>query len=902
MQLEHPCLFLVDGAALAYRSHFAFIRSPLITGWGQNVSALFGFTHAILRLLREAKPDFVAVVQDPPGPTFRHELYAEYKATRQKMPDDLRSQWPLLEELTEALGVLTVQKEGYEADDVIGTLARRAQEQGIHTYIVSGDKDMAQLVSGKVSIYNIAKPDVPVELMGPDEVRAKFEVPPERIVDLLALQGDSSDNIPGIAGVGPKAAVKLLAEYASIDELIEKRDSVKLKKAREALQADPGVVLMSRKLATIHTDVPVDARIDELGPREPDRIRLRELFQRYEFRSLLKEFTDDHQTDDHEYVLLRTPAELRARLPELRSAPLLVVDTETTSLNPFDARLVGVSLSVKPREAFYVPLESQGEGETDTELLGLLRPLLEDESLPKAGQNVKYDLMVLENHGITLRGIVLDTMIASFLVEPGARQHNLDFLALTHLGFKKIATTQLLGKKGKGQLSMLDVDVETVGNYACEDADITLRLAEKLWPRVDELGLGRLMADIELPLIPVLADMERTGVKLDVPFLEALSAQMRTEADALRQEIVRLCEGRAFNLDSPKQLGQVLFDELAIHKDLGRRAPKKTKTGAFTTDARTLESFSAHPVIRKILDYRQLQKLIGTYVDALPKLVRPDTGRVHTSFNQTIAITGRLSSTDPNLQNIPIRTEMGREIRKAFIPGGKGQVLLSADYSQIELRIMAHFSGDENLIGAFEAGEDIHRRTAALVFGVEPAKVTREMRDRAKTINFGILYGMNEYGLASRLGITNEQAKQFIESYFEKLPKVKQYLDGTIELTRAQGFVSTILGRRRDLPEIHAKDFAVRKAAENMAVNTPLQGSAADLIKKAMIALHAKLPQAAPSARMLLQVHDELVFEVNEGELAAASELIRREMEGAFSLRVPLSVDIGHGKNWLEAH
>jgi DNA polymerase-1 len=579
-----------------------------------------------------------------------------------------------------------------------------------------------------------------------------------------------------------------------------------------------------------------------------------------------------------------------------------VVDTETTSLDPLSARLVGVSLSVKPREAYYVSLPGTGETEQDRRLLELLRPLLEDPDLPKAGQNVKYDLMVLQNHGIRLQGVAFDTMIASFLIEPGSRQHNLDFLALQHLGFKKIATEELLGKKGKGQLSMLEVDVETVGNYACEDADITHRLVELFRPRIEQLGLEPLLREIELPLIPVLAEMERTGVKLDVPFLEQLSQSMRAQAEALEAEVLALCGGESFNLNSPKQLGQVLFDKLEIHKDLGRRKPKKTKTGSYTTDARTLESFGSHPVIRKILDYRQLEKLIGTYVDALPALVRPDTGRVHTSFNQTIAITGRLSSTDPNLQNIPIRTELGREIRKAFVPAGPQDVLLSADYSQIELRIMAHLSGDASLIAAFEAGEDVHSRTAQLLFGVKPEEVTREQRARAKTINFGILYGMNEYGLASRMDISAEEAKAFIDNYFAKLPGVKEYLDRTLEQARKIGYVTTILGRRREIPEIHAQDGRVRQAAENTAVNTPLQGSAADLIKKAMIAVHRKLPDVAPSARMILQVHDELVFELHETELAGAKELIRREMERAFTLRVPLKVDLGWGKNWLEAH
>ncbi len=902
MKLVRPALFLIDGSALAYRSHFAFIRGPLVTSYGLNVSALYGFSQALLRLLKEAEPDYISVVQDPRGPTFRHELFPDYKATRQKMPAEMAEQLRFLDDLIDAFGVRRVEVQGFEADDVMGTLALRAEAAGIQTYIVSGDKDMAQLVTDKTFIYNIARAGQPVELLDPAGVEEKFKIPPSRIVDFLALQGDKSDNIPGLPGVGKVTALKLLDRFPTLEKMVEARDSIRFKKAREALQKDPEILFLSKNLARIRTDVPVPVEIEELRRGEPHRSRLREMFQRFEFRVLLEEFTEDTGSDEHDYRIVGDLGELGDLCRRFGEAEILVVDTETTSLNPLQARLVGVSLSDESRRAWYVPLPGLGESEEDLARLDLLRPLLEDDKVKKCGQNLKYDLLVFQNHGIELRGIAFDTMIGSFLLEPGTRRHNLDALALKYLRFKKIPTSELLGKKGKGQLCMEQIEVERVAEYACEDADITYRLMEFFQPKIQELELGDLMGQIELPLIPVLAGMERTGICLDTELLGDLSRSLRSRTDELRTEVLSACGGEAFNLDSPKQLGLVLFERLEIQKDLGKRKPRKTKTGSYSTDARTLEKYAEHPIIDKILEYRKLQKLIGTYVDALPKLVDPRTGRVHTSYNQTAAITGRLSSTNPNLQNIPIRTELGREIRKAFVSRAPDWVLLSADYSQIELRIMAHLSEDANLVAAFESGQDVHSRTAQLLFSVEAGEVTREMRARAKTINFGILYGMNEYGLASRLKIAVAEARLFIKSYFEKLPGVEAYIERTVEQARARGYVKTLSGRRRELPEIRSSNGRVRQAAENMAVNTPIQGSAADLIKKAMIELHRCLPGVAPSARMLLQVHDELVFEVHENELKAASAGIRAKMQNAMELQVPLVVDIGWGRNWLEAH
>lgn len=926
-------LYLIDGTALAYRSHFAFIRNPLTDSSGRQTGATFGFVQSLNRLLEVESPDSLAMIFDASGPTFRHEVYSEYKATRQKMDEGLVEQIPLIYDIVDAFRIPRLEVKGYEADDVIATLAVGAEQAGLDCTIVSGDKDFAQLVTSHIRLYQPSRTGGEAAILGRKEVEEKYGVPPEKIVDLLALMGDSSDNVPGVPKVGAKTAVKLLTEWGDLDATLANADSMKAKSVRENLLEYGDQARLSKELVTLCSEVPLDLSISDFGRADPDRTILNEIFTRLEFHSLVAEVEKNAESDDHTWLCVGNRKEFEALLARLSKASRFVFDLETTDLDPLRCDILGFAFSLRAGEAFFVPLGADppilaeaseaepgeascvggqavlfedeakpvsGGGLRDRELLlEALRPILEDPAIGKSGQNIKYDLLALSRVGIRLKGVDFDTMIASYLIEPGLRLHNLDVLARRFLGYRTISIEDLIGK-GKGKISMADVPLQALAEYACEDADLTLRVEEVCRPKLHELELAPLFDEIEMPLIGVLAEMEQIGVRLDVEILEGMSGSLADKIERLQSEVFEIC-GEEFNVASPKQLGEVLFDRLEIHKETKRRKPRKTKTG-YSTDSRTLERFADHPAVEKVLEFRTLSKLKSTYVDALPLLVHPETGRLHTSYNQAVAATGRLSSSDPNLQNIPIRTPLGRQIRKAFLSGGEDRVLLSADYSQIELRIMAHLSGDSSLIDSFQRGEDVHTRTAATIFGVEPEKVDLEMRSKAKAVNFGIMYGMGPHRLASDTGIAVAEAQAFILAYFESFPGIKAFLDQSLEQARETGVVRTLLGRLRLIPEIHSSDGRVRSNAENMAVNTPIQGSAADMIKKAMVSLHRRLESEKLEARMILQVHDELVLDVPRSEVEKVTTVVREEMEGALVLEVPVVVDVATGENWFEAH
>ncbi len=900
-------LFLIDGSALAYRSYFAFIQNPLINSRGENTSAIYGFIRTLFKIFDEEKPDYIAVVFDTSEPTFRHKAYKAYKATREKMPDEMSEQLPILRQVIEALRIPIIEVPGYEADDILATLALKAKERGLQVFLVTSDKDLMQLVDSDIKIYNLRRRIDEAEILGPPEVEEKMGVPPEQIRDFLALVGDSSDNIPGVPKVGKKTAQSLLREYRSLDNLLDHLDEVTSNSVRESLRQNTEQARVSQQLVTLDTNVPIDLDLDQLRLKEPDQQKTLELFTRLEFASLMDRIAGETKIDTTHYHTVRDEPQLRALVDKLKQAGHFTFDLETTSQNPMMAEIVGFSFSCKEGEAFYVPVSAPPEGADpyahltmqpkqggEIDLREALGPILTDESLAKNAQNAKYDILVLSQYGIRVRGLRFDTMLASYLLNPTGRQHNLDLLALEHLNIKKIPTSELIGK-GKKQISMRDVPLNLVARYACEDADVTERLRRLFEPRLKEAGLWELFQEVEIPLIPVLVHMEETGVALDRPYLEAMSRDMEQQLRALEETIYEMA-GERFNINSTQQLARILFEKLKL--PTGRR----TKTG-YSTDAAVLEKLAKdYELPRKLLEYREISKLKSTYVDALPRLINPRTGRVHTSYNQTVAATGRLSSSDPNLQNIPIRTEIGRQIRRAFIPGKPGWKILDADYSQIELRIMAHLSKDENLIRAFQNGEDVHRATAANVFGVPPEAVTPELRRRAKEINFGIMYGMGVYGLAQRLEITPEEAQTIIQEYFVKYPGVNDFIIRTLNEARQKGYVTTLLNRRRYLPEILSENRRVREFAERTAINTPIQGTAADMIKVAMIRIDRRLQEEKLQSKMIMQVHDELVFEAPEEELETLRALVAYEMANALKLDVPIKVDIGIGNNWLEAH
>ncbi len=921
---DRPRLFLLDGMALAYRAHFALMRSPLTTSKGQPTSAVFGFLAALDRLRDQEAPEEIVVVFDAPEPTFRHKAYPEYKATREKMPDEMIPQLAWIQRAVEGEGLPFLRVPGWEADDVIGALARQGADAGRDVWIVSGDKDMYQLVGDHVKLYNVMKPgQAEVHLVDRVAVEEKFGVPPEKVIDVLALMGDTSDNVPGVPGVGPKRATELITTWGGLDDVLDHTDEIKQKKLKQNLVEFADQARLSRDLVTIDVHAPVS--LEGLVQEEPSVETLRELYMELEFQARLDALdSGDQGLGDIRYHLVDEPAKLDALVKALarqRATDGFVVDTETTAVDPMRADLVGLSFAWEEGEAYYVPcnleppmfgggakrgqaagrLFDAGTGQDTDAVLDRLRPVLEDEAVAKTGQNIKYDLHVLARHGVDVQGVAFDTMVADWCVDPGGRVHNMDEMAMRRLGIRKVPTTDLLGK-GKSQITMAEVPIADVAAYACEDADVTLRLRRHIEPEIAEKEVESLFQHVEVPLIPVLTRMEHRGIRLDTALLARISESLAERAEAAKARIYELA-GEEFNIRSTANLGRILFDTLKFHEALGRKRPKKTAKGkGYATDEQTLLELAPHHELPAfVLEYRSLTKLKSTYVDTLPLAVNPDTGRVHTTFHQTGTATGRLSSSDPNLQNIPIRSQEGREIRKAFVPE-EGWRFLSADYSQIELRLLAHLSGDEGLLEAFQAGDDIHRSTAARIFKVAPDEVTSLLRSRAKAVNFGVIYGMGPQRLARETKVSLDEARSFIEQYFQTYPGVRSFLDRTVEEARDTGYVSTLLGRRRYLPELNSKDPRVRTQAENVAVNTPMQGTAADLIKLAMIRIDRRLRTESYASRMLIQIHDELLLEVPSAESETLEALVVKEMAGAMDLDVPIIVDTGWGENWSEAH
>ncbi|RMG31277.1 MAG: DNA polymerase I [Gammaproteobacteria bacterium] len=897
-----PPLVLVDGSSYLYRAYHAL--PPLTTSKGEPTGAVYGVVNMLRKLLREVKPERMAVVFDAPGKTFRDEMFEAYKANRPPMPDELAAQIPPLLEVVQAMGLPLLQVPGVEADDVIGTLAREAAERGEPVLVSTGDKDMAQLVNGRVTLVNTMTDTV----LDRDGVIEKFGVPPERIVDWLALVGDASDNIPGVPKVGPKTATKWLRQYGSLDEIVRHADEIR-GKVGESLRAHLGQLELSRRLATIRTDLDLPVDPDVLTLRPPDRARLRELFERLEFRTWLRELEDEAAAEagdpspslrnEADYEVVLDEERFRNWLERLAQAECFAFDTETTSLDYMAAEVVGVSFAISPGEAAYVPVGHDYPGapeQLDRDfVLESLRPLLESDTPRLLGHNLKYDMNVLANHGIHLSGIAYDTMLESYVLNSTAARHDMDTLALKYLDHRTLHYEDVAGKGAK-QLPFNAVPLEAAGPYAAEDADVVLRLHAHLWPKLAaEPGLKSVFEEIERPLIPVLSRMERTGVRVDVARLQAQSRELAERMRELEAAAWQLA-GARFNLGSPKQIQEILFGRLGL--PVLAKTPKGQPSTAESVLAELAEQYE---LPRLILEWRSLSKLKSTYTDRLPEQVDPRTGRVHTSYHQAVAATGRLSSSDPNLQNIPIRTEEGRRIRRAFV-AEPGYRMVAADYSQIELRIMAHLSGDAGLLQAFAEGRDIHRATAAEVFGVPEDQVTPEQRRTAKVINFGLIYGMSPFGLAKQLGIDRGAAQDYVELYFARYPGVKRYMEKTREQARERGYVETLFGRRLYVPEIRARNQQRRAAAERTAINAPMQGTAADIIKRAMIRLHRWIEAEAPEVRMILQVHDELVFEVPGERVDAVISRIRERMESAAELEVPLEVDIGVGDNWDEAH
>lgn len=917
-------LFLIDAYALIYRSYYAFIKSPRINSKGLNTSAVMGFCNTLNEVLTKEKPTHIGVAFDH-GKTFRHDAFPEYKAQREETPEDIKLSVPLIKQVLEAMRIPILQVDGFEADDIIGTVATRFGADGIETFMLTPDKDYGQLIGPNVFMYR-PRHGGGYEILGEKEVEAKYGIPtPAQVIDLLALMGDSADNFPGCPGVGEKTAAKLINQFGSIDNMLQHTDEIK-GKLREKVENAVEDIKMSKFLATIRTDVPMQLDLDELKVEQPDETKLRAIFEELEFKTLINKFlnkgeskpkTDNNQLDlfaenttnesdepknakfesikttQHEYKLVENEEELRLLCDFFITKEFVSIDTETTSTDAISAELVGLSFSVEEKKAFYVAVPANYE--EALKIVQIFKPLYESDKIMKIGQNIKYDYEVLTRYGVTLQGKMFDTMIAHYLIQPELH-HNMDYMAETQLGYQTIHIEELLGPKGKKQKNMRDLSPTDIYEYAAEDADITLRLKNVLEPRLKELGVEELFWNIEMPLVRVLADMELNGVCLDTEALQDTSKIFTERMKQYEQEIYKEA-GEEFNISSPKQVGDILFGKLQIMDK-----PKKTKTGQYVTSEEVLQSLeSKSPIVRNILNYRGMKKLLSTYIDALPKLINPRTGHIHTSFNQALTATGRLSSSDPNLQNIPVRTDDGKEIRKCFIPE-EGCLFFSADYSQIELRIMAHLSEDENMMEAFREGHDIHRATAAKIWHVDIDKVTDAQRKKAKQANFGIIYGITTYGLAQRMDIPNGEAKELIEGYFRTFPKVQAYMEHAKEVARAKGYAETLFHRRRYLTDINSRNATVRGFAERNAINAPIQGTEADIIKVAMVRIWEHFKKEGIRSKMILQVHDELNFSVFPEEREQVERIVIEEMQNAYPLNVPLIADAGWGKNWLEAH
>ena len=954
METTEKKLFLLDAYALIYRAFFALNKNPRINSKGVNTSAVMGFLNSLYEILKNEKPSHIGVAFDVAGTAQRQEEYSEYKANREKMPDDLRESIPYIIRLIEAFNIPIYGVEGYEADDVIGTLSKKAEKEGFTTYMMTPDKDFGQLVTDKVLLYKPAKFGEPAQIWGPKEVCERYGISePKQLIDILGLWGDAADNIPGIPGIGEKTAAILVGKYGSVENLIAHADELKGKQKENVIAfAEQG--LMSKALATINLEVPVNFDEDELKAKEPDLPTLMALFEELEFKTFAKRFLDDYKkthtgeasldcfvprndgktsgsqapdlfsnetstpsgqfdlfnqdggngllefsdkdsakTVQHVYKLVETDEEIKALVERLSQQTRFVFDTETTNIDVYSADLVGLSFAIKAHEAWYLSMPANRE--ECQRKLELLRPLFEDESIMKIGQNLKFDISMLAQYGISVKGKLFDTMLAHYLIEPEQR-HNMDYLAEVYLNYVTIPIEELIGK-GRQQKTMREVPVELVKEYAAEDADITMRLYEKLLPLLKENGVEKLFYEIEMPLVPVLSRMEANGVKIDTENLKQISDEFAVEIRKIEEQIYELA-GMPFNIASPKQLGEILFEKLRIDEKA-----KKTKTGQYATGEEVLQKLAhKHPIVNLILDYRSLTKLKSTYLDALPALVNPKDGLIHTSFNQAVTATGRLSSNNPNLQNIPVRTEKGREIRRAFVPRSEQYTLLAADYSQIELRIIAHLSQDPAMVADFNLGHDIHAATAAKVFHVPMEQVTKEQRSRAKAVNFGIIYGMSAFGLAERMELSRSEAADIIKKYFEEYAGIKEYMNRSIALAKERGYAETILGRRRYLRDINGANSVVRGFAERNAINAPIQGSSADMIKIAMIGIHQELERLKMQSKMILQVHDELVFDAHLDELDTLKSIVQDKMVNAMPLSVPVVVEINTGANWLEAH
>jgi DNA polymerase-1 len=893
--LQQKTLVLVDGTYLAYRSHFAFINRPLTTRKGEVTSAVYGFIIGLRKILQDLKPDYVAVVFDPPGETFRHELYEHYKGTRERMPEDLSAQFPWIDRYLDAAGIPRLAIRGVEADDVLATLGLRASEQGIEARIVSNDKDLAQMVNGGIVVVTMSKPTEPPRLMRRAEVQEVYGVPPEKIVDLLSLVGDSSDNVPGIPGVGLKTAAKLLTEHGTLEEVFAAAPAMKPGKLRDGLLAGRDTCLFSRSLIRLKTDVELGIEPESLALRAPQDELLNALYEELEFHTLKKEPPAARPSEMSGYRKIETLGEVRALAERLAQGQGFAFATKVTSADPMRAELVGLAIGDRDGEAAYLPLAHlNSENLPWAETREILRPVFASESPVKWGHNIKSDLVVLRRHGLDVRGIDFDTMLASYAIDASRRSHGLNELAHDRMGVRTMAITDLVGS-GRNQISIAQAPVGDVAKQAAECADLSFRLRRSLEPDISAFHLEKLLNEIELPLIEVLADMEMTGVRLDGDFLRSLSTRMAEELSALEAAAWEAA-GDRFSLGSPKQVGEILFGKL------GLKPRRKTKTG-LSTDAETLEELREdHAVVGLLLRHREVSKLKSTYVDALPALVHPETGRLHTNYSQAGSTTGRLSSSEPNLQNVPVRTQEGRAIRKAFIPSIEGGALVSCDYSQIELRILAHMAQDENLLDAFRRDVDVHRATAAIIFGGTAETVGAEQRAQAKTINFAVIYGMGPVNLGRTLNITTKEASRWIEAYFARSHGIRAFIERTKAAARHDLFVETLSGRRRPVPEVASPDHRTRAFGERIAVNTPIQGTAADILKIAMIRVHRALARAKMRSKMILTVHDELVFDAPGDEVEELKRLVAHEMENAMPLSVPLKVETGSGPNWSEAH